>query len=62
MIQLSYTSDWFTPQVIWFDERFDEEPLEYSPYFRDYQYLSDEEALKMLEDEFVTDATKLLLR
>lgn len=61
MIQISFTRDWHTPQVIWYDEE-EEKPIEYPQDFKGYEYLSDEEALKMLEDEFVTKATKDAIR
>ena len=61
MIQLSYTKDYYTPVIISYDE--DEiKPHEYPLHFCGYEYLTDAEALAMLDDEHVTDATKEALK
>lgn len=51
MIQLSYTSDFFTPNVVYFNPDWDEQPEEYHHYFKNYQYFSDKKALDIFEDE-----------
>ena len=61
MIQLSYTNDFFTPNVVWFDERFQDNPDEFPTFFQDYLYLTDKEAKEMLDDPYVTTETKKTL-
>ena len=51
MIQLSYTKDCHTPNVVYFNPDWDEEPDEYHHHFKYYKYYSDKQALEILEDE-----------
>jgi len=55
MIQLSFTKDLQTPNAIHFD---DEKPEEYFWHFYNYQYLSDDEALALLNDDCVSPTVK----
>lgn len=59
MIQLSFTKDLNTPVAIWFDLLQDERPNEYYYHFYDYQYLTEEDAEKMLSDPFVSESVKV---
>ena len=61
MIQLSYTKDYYTPVIISYDED-EPKPDEYPLHFRGYEYLTDEEALQMLDDQYVTNQTKEALK
>jgi hypothetical protein len=51
MIQISYTKDLHTPNVVYFNPDWDEKPYEYHHHFSYYRYYSDKEALEILEDE-----------
>jgi hypothetical protein len=51
MIQISYTKDLYTPNVVYFNPEWDEKPHEYHHHFSHYRYYSDKEALEILEDE-----------
>ncbi len=51
MIQISYTKDLHTPNVVYFNPDWDEKPHEYHHHFSHYRYYSDKEALEILEDE-----------
>jgi hypothetical protein len=51
MIQISYTKDLYTPNVVYFNPDWDEKPHEYHHHFSHYRYYSDKEALEILEDE-----------
>jgi hypothetical protein len=57
MIQISYTKDLHTPNVIYFNPDWDEKPHEYHHHFCHYRYYSDKEALEILEDE--TESSEL---
>jgi hypothetical protein len=57
MIQLSFTKDLQTPNAIYFD---DEKPEEYSWHFF-YKYLSDDEALALLDDDCVSPTVKQVI-
>jgi hypothetical protein len=57
MIQISYTKDLHTPNVIYFNLDWDEKPHEYHYHFSHYRYYSDKEALEILEDE--TESSEL---
>jgi hypothetical protein len=57
MIQLSYTKDCHTPNVVYFNPDWDEEPEEYHHHFKYYKYYSDKQALEILEDD--TEAPEL---
>ena len=58
MIQLSFTSDLHTPNAIWFDLLYDAMPEEYPHHFKNYEYLTEEDAEQMLDDPHVTDSVK----
>jgi hypothetical protein len=57
MIQISYTKDLYTPNVVYFNPEWDEKPHEYHHHFSHYRYYSDKEALEILEDE--TESTEV---
>ena len=61
MIQLSFTRDLHTPNAVWFDLLYDEMPEEYSNYFYNYEYLTENDAEQMLNDPYVSDAVKKAL-
>jgi len=61
MIQLSFTNDLYTPHVIRYEYE-DSKPVEYHWHFRGYEYLTNEEALAMLEDDYVDKDTKTAIR
>ena len=61
MIQLSFTNDLHTPVAVWFDLLYDEMPHEYPNNFNSYEYLTEEDAEKMLDDAYVTDSVKEVL-
>jgi hypothetical protein len=61
MIQISFTRDYHTPLFTWYDED-ETKPDEYPLHFRGYEYLTDEEALQMLDDQYVTNQTKEALK
>ena len=62
MILLCYTNNYFTPVAIRYEITYDEKPDESHFFFRDYEYLTDDQARAMLDDEFVTDDTKKAIR
>ena len=62
MIQLSYTSDHFVPCALRYDPDINDTPEEYNWHFRGYEYLTDEEALAMLEDDYMDKDTKTAIR
>jgi hypothetical protein len=61
MIQLSFTSDLHTPNAVWFDLLYDQMPEEYPNHFKNYEYLTEEDAEQMLDDPYVTDSVKKAL-
>ena len=58
MIQLSFTRDLHTPNAVWFDLLYDQMPEEYPNHFKNYEYLTEEDAEQMLDDPYVTDSVK----
>lgn len=61
MIQICFTKDWGTPNFTWYDEE-EQKPDEYPLHFRGYEYLTDEEAIKLLDDPNVTEQTKKAIK